>query len=242
MAKSKKVKLDYSSIEKRSNNEFIFDYDVVKYTYASISGGENNYNQIVNGKITEINHNSLYKQIVKKHSINNIRDYCLDRFIRVNFTNDVVFFVIKSGYYGDEAGFEINNEFIESLNGFINKLNLPDTNETELIEEILMSEYGYILPELKNRNWEFTSDVKLDNINPAAGMRHVNKNIVDGYKKEFKENKYTLTCLVENKQSITYDMDSGRNYNNSLRLIDGYHRYSAANQLKLKTIDIISCY
>ena len=226
MAKRIKLpKVNYNKIIKHSyRDEWEYGYSIVKYDYSSVSG-TNDYSSIVNGRITEINHLVLYENICKKYSIDNIRDYCLDRFIKKSLNTDVVSFVVSSGYYGDEAGYKISDSFTEQLNLMIDRINNIDEDESLLIEDILILEYGYILPELKNRKWSFHKNIELDRIHPAAGMRHVQMNIVNEYKKQYEVDKYNLVCLC-----------SG-----ALRLIDGYHRYSAANQLKLKTIDVVLC-
>ncbi len=220
MATKKKTKLSYESITN-------YGYGIVKYD-CHRSYNENGRCTIYNGSITEIDQLSLYKSITGKTTIDNIKDYCLDRFIRKLFVGDIVSFEVESGYYGDEPSYSIANSFTESLNDLINRLNNKETNESELIEEILILEYGYILPELKNRIWSFVKK-PLELINPAAGMKHIQIDIVNRYKKEFAEEKYNLTCLCE------YNFEK-------YRLIDGCHRYSAANQLKLKEINIIYCH
>lgn len=211
MAKPKKLK--YTKFVKNDVNEYNYSFSWVNY---------------YNNKITEINPLSVYKSICRKEDLSSIKDYCLDRFIRKSFTEECISLASNCGYYGDETRVEIKNSFFENLNDFIDKLNNPDANESELIETTLMLEYGYILPELKNKKWEFLSDVDFDKINPAAGMKHVDKLIVDKYKKETSENGYNITCLCANQSPW-------------FRLIDGYHRYSAAHQLKFNTVDCVIC-
>jgi hypothetical protein len=227
--KAKKIKLPYTSIPFDQTNRFGFRYNgydygytnLAKYEYDSVYDRDNNYSSIVNGRITKIYPEVLYKLIAGHKKIKSINDYCLDRFIRKSFTHDIVSFKSKRGYYGDEADFSIDASFSESLNQFIDKLNSNNgTNDidTQLIEEVLVLEYGYILPELKNKIWMF-ENVLLNMVNPAAGMRHVTKSIVDEYKKQTIDDEYNLTCLCSNSGAEIY------------RLIDGYHRYAAAIQL-----------
>jgi hypothetical protein len=213
MAKPKKNKLSYIPIEKNGygygQGQYRYGFMVVKYDYEL-------------RKITEINKLELYNDICRKKTIDNIKDYCLDRFIAKTLNDKVVHFITKSGYYGEECDFIVDNEFSESLNQFIDRLNNINEDETKLIEEVLILEYGYILPELKDKTWIFFNNIPLIQINPAAGMKHVDFNIVNQYKKQYTEDKYTLTCLCDNR-----------------RLIDGYHRFAASNQLKLDKIAVI---
>lgn len=233
MATKKKVKLAYKEIMRLDNNhitinKYDYGYNIVKLDYDSYYY-DRNKSKITNGKITYIDCLNLYEKISGKLKIKNINDYCLDRFIAKSFNKDVVHFVIRDGYYGDEAQYSINDSFGDSLNEFIVKLNSNNgENDSSLIEEILILEYGYILPEIKNKSWRF-ANIDLDYINPAAGMKHVNKVIIDDYKDKVIDNKYNLTCVCQ------------KNNINDYRLIDGYHRFAATSQLNLSKIDAIIC-
>ena len=220
MPKQKKDKLLYTPIRKDSYG-YIYDHVIIKFDY-DVFYDDNNNSTITNGRITEIDKLCLYKSISGRNSIKSIKDYCLDRFINKKFNKDVVSFVTKSGYYGDEGNYEVAISFSEELNCLIDRLNNIDENETKLIEESLILEYGYILPELCGRSWIFRDNILLKEIHPAAGMRHVDYNIVNQYKNQYIKENYNLTCLCLHQ-----------------RLIDGYHRYSAANQLMLKSINAI---
>lgn len=237
MASKKKIKQQYTEIPINNikYNHSLYRYGIYDYGYADLVNHDsdsvydsNNNKTIVNGRITAIKTYNLYKLITGRHSIKSINDYCLDRFIKKSFTKDAVIFITTSGYYGDEADFNISNDFSKNLNEFIQKLNSQENN-SKLIEEILILEYGYVLNELKNREW-FFEKISLNLINPAAGMKHVQKNVVDDYKQEVSDYKYNLTCLCQT-------LSQGKAY----RLIDGYHRFSTANQLYLEKIDAVVC-
>jgi len=185
------------------------------------------------GEITDINYLKIYEAVSNKLTINNINDYCLDRFVRKTLSKDKVKFYNEPGYYG---GFLIDQGVLDIINGFIAHLNInKDGKDNTLhIETILIQEYGYILPKLKNKQWTFTK-VKLDKIEPYEGMKHVNQDIIEKYIEDMgKANKkdYNLTCLgcLSSSTLINY------------RLIDGYHRYCAAVQSGLvKEIDVVCC-
>lgn len=231
MATKKKLPYREVLLPEKSNSwqtgMYDYGYGVVEYDYDTQGDGND---RVITGSITRINCNSLYENITKKSKIENINDYCLDRFIRKSFTKDVVSFVVRSGYYGGEADYKIADSFGEQLNNFIIQLNnnLDGKENTNLIEQVLILEYGYILPELKNKIWSFET-IKLNFINPAAGMKHVQKSIVDEYKNQTIDGKYNLTCVCQLNDKLEY------------RLIDGYHRFAAANQLMLTKMDAIVC-
>lgn len=142
---------------------------------------------------------------------------------------DSIEFSTSCGYYGHEPGADLDIKVKDQVIEFVGKLNNPSYVENNLIEQVLILEYGFILDELKNKEWKF-ENIPMKDIIPAAGMRHVVKNIIDSYVEDSSSERgpYKLSCVC---QKI------GDKY----RLIDGYHRYSVAKQLNNKNIITVYC-
>lgn len=224
MATKKKIKLEYNIID---NNSLYYNR-VINFSYNTDCDNDSN-SSYSNFKLKHINYFNLYEQISGKKKILNINDYCLDRFIRNILKQDAIEFYIEPGYYGGEAKFKVDQKVLDRINGFTAHLNInKDGRDNSLhIETVLISEYGFVLESLKNKIWEL-KEVELNFVQPNAGMKHVQQNVVEYYCADVELNKYNLTCLA--LQNYPY-----------YRLIDGYHRYCAATQYGLKKITVISC-
>lgn len=214
-------------IIKYNKSDKIGSYGLCEWDYDSHTEPCNNYygciTHIDGGRIIKVHHENIYEGITLKNKINNIRDYCLNRFVRKNFTTDSFNFDIKSGYYGDEPGCSLNETTAEKLDLFIDLLNNKLINETTLVEMVLIDEYGFILDELKNKSWAYKT-LPIKDIMPTGGMRHVSKELIEKYS----ENEWQLSCVCQK-------------IGDKFRLIDGYHRYSAALKLNKTKITTIFC-
>lgn len=222
--------------EEYSKTDSFGSYGLCEYDYSSHTEPSGNYygciTHIDRGWITNVNHSYIYYSSKDKNVIENIRDYCLDRYIRRNLTKESFEFVIHGGYYGDEPGTRFNTNDAEKFDRFIDSLNDQSITDSSLIESVLTDEYGFILDELKNKTWHFSKQLLTDVI-PAAGMRHTSKTIIENYIKESSDvspdsDSLDLTCLCQKIK-------------NQYRLIDGYHRYSAAKKLNQSKIITIYC-
>lgn len=200
-------------------------YSLAEYDYNSYYSGERyeTRTHITDGKITEVNYNSILWTITGSVKITNIKSYCLDRYIRRNINISSFEFDINQGYYGDEASCSLNDNDAKKINIFVDLLNDKSKKDNSLVELVLIEEYGFILDELKNKEWKFNK-VKLNDIIVPTAMRHVQKEIIDEYVKVDKD----LSCLCQK-------------VGDKCRLIDGYHRYSAAKQLNKTKIITIYC-
>lgn len=171
--------------------------------------------KITGGKINSIYYENIYTKIAGHSKITNIKEYCLDRILHkvIKLENFNIFGV--PGYYGEEVAVEFDQadvliKLVEDLEYY---------SETEAVEFILTLEYGYVLPDTKNKNWKIKS-VLVDDID--AKYSPINQGLIEEYKKDID----LCMCLC------TYD---GVKY----RLIDGVHRYSAirqSNKIKMKII------
>lgn len=226
---------------KYSIDEFDSPYCLAELDYYQGSEPCDNYygciSRIDGGTIKEIKYNAIYCAINNKGTIESVRDYCLERFLRLNILTKDVEFVVNSGYYGDEPSCSLDLKCKNKISDFIHDLNDQNIDDCIFVEQVLNDEYSFILEELKNKEWNY-SIVDVKSIIPAAGMRHTSKKIIEKYIEEVKweykhdddERDYALklSCLCQKV---------GDKY----RLIDGYHRYSAALKIGMKQIIIIYC-
>jgi hypothetical protein len=122
------------------------------------------------------------------------------------------------GFYGEEIeSVKISNS--EKIVELINKgLSINDLNNR--VKYLLGLEYGYLLPELENKNWEL-SEINIDDIE-IRNESHLES--------------------VSNKELKHYDNYLGimgvviLTKNDKWRLIDGYHRLSKCKKGKVKVL------
>lgn len=157
-----------------------------------------------------------------KNELTDIQKYAVGKIARINEMYDINKYTVETkwAYYGYEPDVVLY-ENIEEVKQEIAKI--VEMNDNQVVEYILILEYGYILEQLQNKKW-IIKNINIDNI--YAGnkeyLRKVEKNNVynnvlnpDNY--EYKENKNMILGIV------TGD-----------RLWDGYHRYCAAKKNNLK--------
>jgi hypothetical protein len=149
--------------------------------------------------------------------------YCIDRILRINkvWNKNNWRFDWGGSYYGDE----VNKAFIEeevfnSILCDIYKINNLKTIQ-EKISYLLKREYGYLLPELSEKNWKISNIKKEDIFFPQ-------KEHLKNLKREKKGNFLSQTII---KGVCMRDRDK-------LRVIDGYHRLFFNEQRYYKIIEI----
>ena len=176
--------------------------------------------QITNIKINSICYNYIYHDLAKHDVIKDIKDYCLDRALPRLITLDNVTGYGKSGYYGEEFAADLDPNVTDKVNKYLEFL--ENATDTAAIEDVLVKEYGYILDELKNKNW-FMEPVLIKNI--IAGDKNHYRKLDPKAIEAYKHKNYDSSCLcIKILRDDTY------------RLIDGYHRFAAANQNNKKKI------
>lgn len=231
MKKLKPIKSAKKPLKKAVKQEFTFpksgfywqgivDYD---NNNSGCNGCENQYCNCstVRPVFNYVNYDSIYNEIIKSNSyeikINSIKKYCLDRCIRKLITESDVHLSAARGYYGEEVHVSVpeGNKKLEDLVQYLNT-----HTETECIEHSLILEYGFVLPEIKDKAWALGAIET--NLIHAQNYKHVSQEIVKQY-------------LA--KDNIVL----GIKQNNALRLIDGYHRYTANSRNKKETTRIIYC-
>jgi hypothetical protein len=166
-----------------------------------------------------VNKIEFFNSLKKKGFEYPIRDYCLERLVNIIIDKECFNITISKGYYGEEidAVSLENDTFYKSYN----KINSFNFSEAESVELILELEYGYVLPELKNKNWEIKT-INIDNIT-FNKYKHSLLNVIEEYKKQ---DEFVVLCN---------GIDGSDNY----KLIDGYHRFAAAKSLELNKIKIL---
>lgn len=177
--------------------------------------------KITNAYISKFLFDDVVNFLVKEaHIKNDIFIYCLDRVLRTLSLNKESFTVeYGRGYYGEEIyGIYLEEDLSKNINKCISELsNLSDLNK---IKYVLNLEYGYILDSIKDcKNVEIV-DLKVSDIILNESYRKKIFKIDEYYGKDFK-----LPRGLYLKESL-----------NKFRLIDGYHRLSSAQLLKLDTI------
>lgn len=152
------------------------------------------------------------KQRRRAATISDVERYCIDRLLRIYKTYDVDKYYVSttSGYYGEEIGsISFNDERV--LIADIDKmLNLK--GDDWKIKLILEAEYSMLLDKLK--------DIKTVSIE-KVDMTRLCMN--DEYAMRLKREASTGYLFSEGvAQGVVL-----RQHDGSLRLIDGYHRYTA---------------
>lgn len=171
----------------------------------------------------------IARSLVKnQNNLTNFGFYCLERFISCALKENPKCFDVNivEGYYGQEVGgIIINAELKGDINKFIALLNNKSNDSCFLVEHILNKEYGYVLPDIKDKNWVYES-VLLKNIRPGnTEYKSLNK----VYVKQYLENNH-LSCLCKKEIGSKY-----------FTLVDGYHRFMAAKQRGDKKIMVMYC-
>ena len=129
---------------------------------------------------------------------------------------------VGRGYYGEEIKGVSFNEDIAPIIQVLTAIQQARTDKDRLFEA-LKFEYGYVLETLTNLKFSIET-IKLSDvfIPQTDHYKRLDKGAVDRYVK----NPTEIVCLV------TYD-------NGKMRLVDGYHRYRAAEKRGDKKIKVI---
>lgn len=179
--------------------------------------------KVINPRVESVNYTSILCRIIeifKKESP--ITLYCIDRIINRYGLSDTSNWEpeVTGGYYGEEvdgATFCDSEKLITSISELLLK-----ESDDEKIEFILEHEYGYILPDASNKNWRITQvhigDIKANNEQHYVKL---NKDKIDEYCNIVKDDEnYIIAICLPNEETGIY------------RIIDGYHRYTAAEKNK----------
>lgn len=135
----------------------------------------------------------------------------------------------ERGYYGEEIGnTTLNDRVADRIVQSLTTLESLKTNK-ERVQYVLELEYGFLLPELKDvTDWHIQT-IHLDQMAAGDQMRRVDRKRVNSYVETFGRDK-----PVDYPVALTLCFDAF-----TYRLIDGYHRVTAAKELKLKKIQVL---
>lgn len=177
---------------------------------------------IANARVEHVPYEKLAEEIAPGSLL---LKYCVERILR-HFKSlrdqnnwDIE---IEGGYYGEELGeVKLNREVAETISNLL--LSLEDATDNQLVETALQVEYGFVLPTLKDKTWTLekvsVNDIDLVNTHHAANL---NEDQVVTYRKEEKPI-VGLALFVNGK----------------FRVIDGYHRVTAAKNNKKQVVWMI---
>lgn len=155
-----------------------------------------------------------------------IDSYTIDRILRINGVYEPSNWEIQicGGYYGQE----IDDIIIEDCVASKIEKNLEEafdiTDLTKRIEYLLNLEYGYILPELKDCKYEVDTVLR--------------DKIIFGSENQYKKVATEKLSHYSDKNYHSYRgivIPKGDEY----RLIDGYHRCFASENMKVEVIKVI---
>lgn len=199
----------------------IYDEQIININVSEIV--ENIYNQIYdNSKATKRNNliNSLFG-ISKELEI-----YTIDRILRKSFIYDESIWEIEivGGYYGQEIGsVKLDSTYADKLSQKINESIVID-NIKNRVEYLLNLEYGYILPELLDKDYKVITINKSDIV--FGNEKHL-KNVSTKDLDFYSDTNYNGIRGVVTKKDGKY------------KVIDGYHRLSKTSK---KSVMVIEAY
>jgi hypothetical protein len=168
---------------------------------------------IVNAKVDYIPCERLAKEIV---SDNLLLQYCVERILthyKPLRDNDNWDIKVEGGYYGEELGdVTLNKDVAETLSNIL--MSLDGATNNQIVETALQVEYGFILPTLKDKKWTLTSIAifLLD-----LGNEHHAANLDDDRVLTYRLTEPDVVGLVIETEG-------------KFRVIDGYHRITAAKK------------
>lgn len=154
--------------------------------------------------------------------ISSIKEYVLHRLVNLLKPDDFKA-NIYGGYYGEEIDSVTFNTSEHFFPHIFNLLNNYDYDDNKGIYLCLEQEYGYVLDKIKDKTWKMQ-------------MVDINEIDADGYKKN------SLETIQKYKESVIELTVMAEKINNKFKLIDGYHRFSAAKAIGLKKIKVIFPY
>ena len=175
-----------------------------------------------NFTITSFNKNDFINHILTNlPTSTEVQKYCVERVLN-QLSVDNFEEITAPGYYGEELR---GVNLTDSSQVFCNErlIKILNLNDIDAIKYILVEEYGYLLPSLENIKSVYVFNTSYNElfIPNLEHYRRLDKNIVDSYKDR------TFPLGVYLKENNTY------------KLVDGYHRYAAADKNKTYNIVVV---
>lgn len=181
---------------------------------------------IVDAKIKSIDVDQILKKLIPTND-DVMASYCIDRVIRSSKMLDKGSWEVDicNGYYGQECrGGVLDSSVQKEIIDMLTKL--ETLSDLKRVRQLLIYEYGYLLPYLQEYNAVKIENIKLDQIKlfNREYQKKVSKKEVDYYAD------YQLpraVCIMEGDQYT---------------VIDGYHRMVSAHNQNLGSVSIIQLY
>jgi len=199
--------------------------------------------RIISTQVESVDFDSIMNSYTDQIKLSEIETYCLDRILRIEKLYDKDSFEVNTcgGYYGDEI--ESVHIVYEKRESIKNKLNeISNLSDVEKIKKVLEYEYGYLLDSIKYAKSAKIVEVPFDSIKIGNESYHSKIKDFEMYKDY---NGPVAICSSVN-DSILRKHPSLVNFNKKIiesqdcyRIIDGYHRYSAAKLNKKDVVKII---
>jgi hypothetical protein len=169
----------------------------------------------VSPEVTSINYQRLFEDVINGLKLSEIKQYCVYRAIRSLVKIQSISAYGVSGYYGAEVECKLEDDAEAKLNNAFDFIS--NNSDEKCIEYVLELEYGYVLDDLKDKDWHII-DVDITLIDPP--YTQVSNEIVASYTGD-----ETVLCkTVESRY----------------RLIDGRHRFVAAKKYDKKEMTILT--
>lgn len=216
----------YSCEESGCNEEGICRCGYITNTYLAkvdVSGvSATIYSEIFDNSISTKRHNAINSLWGISEEI---EKYTIDRILRINKIWKPEFWEINvtGGYYGQEVDdVVLTEDIIEKLNTQLKKAFEID-NLTHRIEYLLELENGFILDELKDKNYN-VSVIDIDDI-IFSNKGHKSRILIEDIDHYSDRNYYGIRGIVKK---------DGKKF----RVIDGYHRLSKTENKLVKVLVI----
>ena len=171
---------------------------------------------ISNARVTKVNTQKVLDTMVGKRQVSPFDLYCADRILTINkiYNPEKWNVGVEKGYYGQEIGdVTLDARVAEKIDQELHDVWCLDSNRAK-IEYVLNLEYGYILEKLEGCNYEIDVIGRGVLSFQREHYQTLDSEAVSSYKE------YDLPRGICLKEGDRY------------RLIDGYHRVSAASPQK----------
>jgi len=175
---------------------------------------------IVNTRVEDVPYAKLAEKIAPE-SLH--LKYCVERILR-HFKplrgSDNWNIEVEGGYYGEELGeVRLNKDVAETISNLL--MSLEDASDNEIVETSLQVEYGFVLPTLKDKTWTLervpTAELDLGNKHHAGNLD---------------EERIVRYRITDEQPIIGLLLFLDKKY----RVIDGYHRITAAKKDKKQVV------
>jgi len=181
--------------------------------------------KIISTEIEKVNAQEVVNHLIETHikKQNVLLKYCFDRLCYYYEVYDKELYWVETcgGYYGgviEGVYFDNEEKVLEEFDKILNF-----NSDVERIQYLLKLEYGYLLEEIKDKNFVLAEVINANQlvIPQREHYMKLDKKAVENYK----DRELPLgVCVLQN---------------NNYRLIDGYHRVSANQDLEKVSVIVI---